>query len=72
MKKGLITAAFFLGVVGLAIFGGAAELGYLPAVWTEWAPLAFVGCGVLLLGLAWRNWGSLMGWVFGKDDDNMK
>lgn len=44
----------------------------LPESLDKWAPLALVGIGVLMLVIAWRCWGSLMAWMFGKDMDKMK
>ena len=57
-----------LGVAAFFGFAVAAELGALPS-WAGGAMLAF---GVLLLLYAWRSWGRLMAWVFGKNDDKIK
>lgn len=72
MKNKLILTIFVLGVVAFAALGFAGEMKLLPESLDKWAPLALVGIGVLMLVIAWRCWGSLMAWVFGKDMDKMK
>lgn len=61
-----------LGTAAFAAIGFAAEVGLLPGAWEKWAPWAMIAFGVALLLLVWCNRGSLMAWVFGKDDDKIK
>lgn len=60
------------GAVVFAAFALVAEVGLLPDAWEKWAPWAMIAFGAVLLLLVWCNRGSLMAWVFGKDDDKIK
>ena len=73
MKTKLIVTVFFLGFAAFVALGFAGQMELLPQAWDKWAPVVLVGIGGLMLLIAWRCWGSLMAWVFGKEtDDRMK